>query len=226
MASRAFTLARLIRNGTSGTSSSNVANSVVARDASGNFSAGTVTAALTGNASTASTLQTARTIAISGDVTGSATSFNGGSNITISSGITAGAIVNADINASAAIDDTKLATISTAGKVSNSATTATNANTASAIVARDASGNFSAGTITAALSGNATTATTLQTARTIAISGDVTGSATSFNGGSNITISAGITAGSIISADFSSAASLIIYNSAGTALKTIYSPGS
>jgi hypothetical protein len=66
-----------------------------------------------------------------------------------------GTIVNADINASAAIADTKLATISTAGKVSNSATTATNANTANAIVARDASGNFSAGTITAALTGTA-----------------------------------------------------------------------
>ena len=36
---------------------------------------------------------------------------------------------------------------------------ATSANTASAIVARDASGNFSAGTITAALNGNASTAT-------------------------------------------------------------------
>lgn len=47
------------------------------------------------------------------------------------------------------IADTKLSTISTAGKVSNSATTATSANTASAIVARDASGNFSAGTIDA-----------------------------------------------------------------------------
>ena len=69
--------------------------------------------------------------------------------------IAAGVIVNADINASAAIVDTKLATISTAGKVSNSATTATNANTASAIVARDASGNFTAGTITAALTGTA-----------------------------------------------------------------------
>jgi hypothetical protein len=64
-------------------------------------------------------------------------------------------IVNADISASAAIADTKLDTISTAGKVSNSATTATNANTASAIVARDASGNFTAGTITAALTGAA-----------------------------------------------------------------------
>jgi hypothetical protein len=57
-------------------------------------------------------------------------------------------IVNSDISTSAAIVDTKLATISTAGKVSNSATTATNANTASAIVARDASGDFVAGKAT------------------------------------------------------------------------------
>lgn len=61
--------------------------------------------------------------------------------------VLSGAIVNADINASAAIADTKLDTISTAGKVSNSATTATSSNTANAIVARDASGNFSAGVI-------------------------------------------------------------------------------
>ena len=59
-----------------------------------------------------------------------------------------GTIVNADVSLSAAIADTKLATISTSGKVSNSATTATDANTASAIVARDASGNFTANLIT------------------------------------------------------------------------------
>ena len=64
-------------------------------------------------------------------------------------------IVNADISVSAAIVDTKLATIATAGKVSNSATTATDANTVSTIVARDGSGNFTAGTITAALTGAA-----------------------------------------------------------------------
>ena len=57
-------------------------------------------------------------------------------------------IVNGDISASAAIADTKLATISSSGKVANSATTATDANTASAIVARDASGNFTANLIT------------------------------------------------------------------------------
>src|SRR6185436_3043253 len=64
-------------------------------------------------------------------------------------------INNADVSPTAAIADTKLATITTAGKVANSATTATSANTANAIVARDASGNFSAGTISASLTGAA-----------------------------------------------------------------------
>lgn len=69
---------------------------------------------------------------------------------------------------------------------------ATNNNVVSTIVARDGSGNFSAGTITANLSGNATTsssttgnaatATTLQTARTI--------NGVSFNGSANITVTA------------------------------------
>jgi hypothetical protein len=45
---------------------------------------------------------------------------------------------------------------------------ATDANTASKVVARDASGNFSAGTITATLSGNATSATSATSATTAA----------------------------------------------------------
>lgn len=52
---------------------------------------------------------------------------------------------------------------------------ATDTNTSSAIVKRDASGNFSAGTITAALNGNAATATKWQTARDIGVTGDATG---------------------------------------------------
>jgi hypothetical protein len=87
------------------------------------------------------------------------------------------AVTNAKLAGS--ITDDKLSTISAAGKVANSATTATNANTASAIVARDASGNFTAGTITAALTGNASTATTLQTTRAI--------NGTNFNGSAAIT---------------------------------------
>lgn len=78
-----------------------------------------------------------------------------------SSEIVNGTIVNLDINASAAIADTKLATIATAGKVANSATTATSANTANSIVMRDALGNFSAGTISGNFSGNGTGLTNL-----------------------------------------------------------------
>lgn len=77
------------------------------------------------------------------------------------------------------------------GTINNARTTASSSNGASTIVARDASGNFSANTITANLNGNASTANTagtLSTARTIGISGGATGTATSFNGGSNITI--------------------------------------
>lgn len=55
---------------------------------------------------------------------------------------------------------------------------ATNANTASTIVARDASGNFSAGTITATLSGNASTATSATSASNATTAGGFTPSAT------------------------------------------------
>ncbi|MBV5281084.1 MAG: hypothetical protein JZU53_01485 [Paludibacter sp.] len=51
--------------------------------------------------------------------------------------------------------------------VTNSATTATSNNTVGTIVARDGTGNFSAGTITASLSGNASTSTKLASSRSI-----------------------------------------------------------
>lgn len=89
-------------------------------------------------------------------------------------------IIDADVDAAAAIQDTKLSTIVTTGKVANSATTANSANGSSTIVLRDAGGNFTAGLITANLSGNATTATSATTAVTAtnfsgSLSGDVTG---------------------------------------------------
>jgi hypothetical protein len=82
---------------------------------------------------------------------------------------------------------------------------ATSLNTASTLVLRDASGNFAAGTITATsfvgpLSGNATTATTLQTARNFSITGDGTAPNVSFNGSANVQLNltlanSGVTAG-------------------------------
>lgn len=49
----------------------------------------------------------------------------------------------------------------TCSSITNASTTAVSTNTSSAIVLRDGSGNFSAGTITAALAGNASTSTAL-----------------------------------------------------------------
>ena len=70
--------------------SANTPNTVVKRDGSGNFAAGEITADLignvTGNADTATTLETARTISLTGDVTGSV-SFNGSQNVQISTTI-------------------------------------------------------------------------------------------------------------------------------------------
>ncbi|MFO0002503.1 MAG: hypothetical protein ACK559_15340, partial [bacterium] len=56
-------------------------------------------------------------------------------------------IMDEDIASGASISNSKLATLTTSGLVANSATSATNSNTPSTIVARDSSGNFSAGMI-------------------------------------------------------------------------------
>jgi hypothetical protein len=174
--------------------SANTASKVVARDASGNFSAGTITATLSGNASTATAWQTARTLTLTGDVTGTSASFDGSGNITIATTISGDATVlgtDTTGNYVASITNGSFITGGNGGSEGAALTIAvdaTSANTASKVVARDASGNFSAGTITASLSGNATTATTLQTARNI--------QGVSFNGSGDITV---VTAGTGVS---------------------------
>ena len=77
----------VLPNANTTAASANGASTIVARDASGNFTANTVTANVTGNltgtAANATILQTTRSIAISGGATGTATNFNGSANITI-----------------------------------------------------------------------------------------------------------------------------------------------
>ena len=62
----------------------------------------------TGNAGTATALATARDFQLTGDVEASAVSFDGTGNVNLTTVIGTGVIVNADINASAAIDKTKI----------------------------------------------------------------------------------------------------------------------
>lgn len=133
----AFTASTSIPNSATTATSANTANAIVARDGSGNFSAGTITAALNGNASTATTAANVNNGTLSMAVSGT--------------GLSGSATFTANQSGN-----------STFTVTSN----ATNANTAGAIVARDGSGNFSAGTITAALNGNASTATSATTAGT------------------------------------------------------------
>ncbi len=109
----------------SNATSANTPSSIVSRDASGNFTAGTITASLNGNATS--------TTSFSGTLAGNVTGTQGATVVSIVGGVTA-------------------ANVATGANLANSAT---NANTASTLVKRDASGNFFAGTITANLTGNA-----------------------------------------------------------------------
>jgi hypothetical protein len=144
---------------TSNATSANTASTIVARDGSGNFSAGTITAALSGNASTASTWQTARTntVTLTGDVTGSgSTSVDGSGNWTVSMATTVAAnsvALGTDttgnyVGAGATSGNGISGSVSSEGGTFTVTSNATSANTASTIVFRDASGNFSAGVMT------------------------------------------------------------------------------
>ena len=225
-----------VSNSATTATDANTASAIVARDASGNFTAGTITATLSGSATT---LTTARNFSLTGEVTAPAISFNGSGAVALTTTIATDAVDSSNILAlsvssgkiqsgsittakfatgavdsaahgalsvssaklQASIPDSKLATISTALKVSNSATTATNLNTASAIVARDGSGNFTAGTITAALTGNASTATTLASGQNFSLTGEVTAPSISFNGSGAVALVTTIAANAVDSSN-------------------------
>ena len=84
-----------------------------------------------------------------GNVTGNATSVTNGIYTTDTATVT-------NTMLAGSIADTKLSTISTAGKVSNSATTATSNNVVNAIVSRNSSGDFFANTVFANVEGDIT----------------------------------------------------------------------
>jgi hypothetical protein len=146
----------------------------------------------TGNAATATAWETGRTISLTGDVTGSVTGVDGTGNASIATTIQPNSVALGTDTTGDYVSTVTSGNYLTGGTTGEGSTPtlnvdATPTNTASKVVARDASGNFSAGTITASLSGNATTASSLATGRSIALSGDVSGS-TTFDGSGNVTI--------------------------------------
>jgi len=148
--------------GTSATSA-NSANTLVARDASGNFAAGTISGAFSGDGNALTNLAAGNIngtlvnaqIANPGVVVNTGTGLSGGGPVAL------GGTLN--------LANTGVVSLSGGGGITVSGnsgsitlgSTATSANTASAIVARDASGNFSAGTISATFSGNGASLTNL-----------------------------------------------------------------
>ena len=118
--------------------STNTANTLALRDGSGNFAAGTITAALTGNASTATALQTARAI--------NGVNFDGTAAITVTAaaGTLTGATLAANVLASSLTSVGTLAGLTVTAPITGSVTGSSGSTT-----------------------GNAATATALQTARAI-----------------------------------------------------------
>ena len=132
---------------------------------------------LVNRATRADYLTTSRTISLTGDATASG-SFNGSANLALSttladSGVTAGSY-----------GPTAAATLAFGGTVNVPQITVDTKGRSTTIVNRAIKLPAAPTTVT----GNAGTATKLQTARTIAISGGATGTSTSFDGSANITI--------------------------------------
>ena len=180
------------------------------------ITSGTLVADLEGNASTATALETARDIALAGDVTGTA-SFDGTGNISITTTVAANSVALGTDTTGNYMSDTSGGNGITVTHTPAEGSTATVAidltdtnifasdGTVSRAVVLDGSGNFSAGNITANLTGNVTgdltgtadDADALSSAVTVELTGDVTGSATFTNAGDTASISTTIAANSV-----------------------------
>jgi hypothetical protein len=156
---------------------------------------GNLTGDVTGNADTASSLETARAISLAGDLSGSV-SFDGSGDVTLTATIgansvalgtdTTGNFVN-DITAGTGVTVTHTPGEGSSPTVAIGQDVATSASVTFAHVSADVTGD---------VTGNADTATALETSRTISLGGDLAGSA-SFDGSANITITATIGADSV-----------------------------
>jgi hypothetical protein len=167
------------------------------------FTIGTLNQDTTGNAATATALETARTIggvSFDGtaniDLAGVNTTGNQdttGNSATTTALATARTIHGVSFDGTANIDLTEVVQDTVGGMFSS--------NTETGITAtyQDSDGTIDlvVGTLNQDTTGNAATATALETARTIDLSGDVTASGVSFDGTGNITLSTTIAANSV-----------------------------
>ena len=160
-------------------------------DVTGNVT-GNVTGDVTGNADTATALETARTIQISGDVAGSA-SFDGTGDINITATVQADSVALGTDTTGNYVGGLSESTGVTITNPTGEGQTASIAIGQAVGTTDDVIFNTVTADLTGDVTGNADTASTLETARTIELTGDVTGS-TVFDGSANVSISASLTA--------------------------------
>lgn len=157
---------------------------------------GPLTGDVTGNADTATALETARAITLGGDLGGTA-NFDGSGDITINATIQAGSVENAML----ASDGWSLSLAGVAQEDINLGDTLDFNGTASQVsIAYDAVNQdltFSLpATINVDTSGNAASASVWENSRTLTLGGDLTGSV-SINGSQDVTLTATVADGSI-----------------------------
>jgi len=164
----------------------------------------------TGNAATATAWETGRTISLTGDVTGTVTGVDGSGNASIATTIAANSVALGTDSTGDYVSTVTSGNYLTGGTTGEGSTPtlnvdATPTNTASKVVARDASGNFSAGTISV---GNVTVSGTVD-GRDVATDGTkLDGIATSANNythpshaGDDINIDTGALSGATVISD-------------------------
>jgi hypothetical protein len=157
---------------------------------------GPLTGDVTGNADTASTLETSRAITLGGDLGGTA-NFNGSDDITIDATIQAGSVENSMLASDgwslslngAEQEDINLGDTLDFNGTANQVSISYNADN------QDLTFSLPE-TINVDTSGNAATASVWENARTLTLGGDLTGSV-SINGSQNVTLTATVADGSI-----------------------------
>ena len=159
-----------------GAASANTASKLVLRDGSGNFSAGTITANLTGNV----------TGNVTGNTSGTALTVTQAAQTTITSlgTLTALQVDNLNLNGnvlSSTSGDLSITPVSGSSIVLDGTITVDAGDISGATLIQSAS-------FFGALTGNATTATTLAASRNFSASGDLTAPNVSFNGGAAVNL--------------------------------------
>jgi hypothetical protein len=194
--------------------STTLPSTIVLRDGSGNFNAGTITAttfngAIVGSGASLTTGTVPTSALVSGSVTIGTTAIALGSSNTSLAGLSSVTATNfyGTLNGTATSASSATSAGSITGQANSATTTAVSTNTANQIVLRDGSGNFSAGTITASFSG--------------ALTGSLSGTATNANtvGGYTPSVSPGV-ASRVVVADAGGYINNTFFNSTDSSATT------